>query len=170
MLSTLLYMTFNATLKPLIVSPLVLSLFGRTFSIPWLFGLSGRRALQNLLQVLTPASARLLSLRWNAVVTLHRACILIYREYVPVGYKNLAFAEWATDKKKVLIIGSAEALPILCVSDFCERERERERETPVTSLIPRWNREWSCIWLPRRRADPTRRRVLSARTSKCMSM
>ena len=25
------------------------------------------------------------------------------------------------------IIGSAEALPILCVSDFCERERERER-------------------------------------------
>ena len=33
-----------------------------------------------------------------------------------------------------LIIGSAEALPILCVSDFCERERERERETPVTSF------------------------------------
>ena len=32
------------------------------------------------------------------------------------------------------IIGSAEALPILCVSDFCERERERERETPVTSF------------------------------------
>ena len=30
-----------------------------------------------------------------------------------------------------------EALPILCVSDFCERERERERETPVTSLISR---------------------------------
>ena len=28
----------------------------------------------------------------------------------------------------VFIIGSAEALPILCVSDFCERERERERE------------------------------------------
>ena len=27
----------------------------------------------------------------------------------------------------LLIIGSAEALPILCVSDFCERERERER-------------------------------------------
>ena len=26
------------------------------------------------------------------------------------------------------IIGSAEALPILCVSDFCERERERERD------------------------------------------
>ena len=25
------------------------------------------------------------------------------------------------------IIGSAEALPILCVSDFCERQRERER-------------------------------------------
>ena len=40
-------------------------------------------------------------------------------------------------------------------------ERERERETPVTSLISRWNREWSCIWLPRRRVDPTRRRVLS---------
>ena len=54
-----------------------------------------------------------------------------------------------------------------------EGERERERETPVTSLISRWNREWSCIWLPRRRVDPTRRRVLtlslsSARTSKCM--
>ena len=34
------------------------------------------------------------------------------------------------------IIGSAEALPILCVSDFCEREREREREreTPVMSF------------------------------------
>ena len=27
-----------------------------------------------------------------------------------------------------LIIGSAEALPILCVSDFCESQRERERE------------------------------------------
>ena len=27
-----------------------------------------------------------------------------------------------------VIIGSAEALPILCVSDFCERERERERD------------------------------------------
>ena len=27
-----------------------------------------------------------------------------------------------------VIIGSAEALPILCVSDFCERQRERERE------------------------------------------
>ena len=37
----------------------------------------------------------------------------------------------------IIIIGSAEALPILCVSDFCERERERERETPVTSLISR---------------------------------
>ena len=63
------------------------------------------------------------------------------------------------------IIGSAEALPILCVSDFCERERERERETPVTSSISRWNREWSCIWLPRRRVDPTRRRVLSLSVS-----
>ena len=31
----------------------------------------------------------------------------------------------------------------------------------MTSLISRWNREWSCIWLPRRRVDPTRRRVLS---------
>ena len=42
-------------------------------------------------------------------------------------------------KKLENIIGSAEALPILCVSDFCEREREREREreTPVTSLISR---------------------------------
>ena len=39
-------------------------------------------------------------------------------------------------------------------------EGERERETPVTSSISRWNREWSCIWLSRRRADPTRRRVL----------
>ena len=42
---------------------------------------------------------------------------------------------------------------------------ERERETPVTSSISRWNREWSCIWLPRQRIDPmhmhTRRRVLS---------
>ena len=26
------------------------------------------------------------------------------------------------------IIGSAEALPILCVSDFCESQRERERD------------------------------------------
>ena len=34
-----------------------------------------------------------------------------------------------------------------------EGERERERETPVTSLISRLNREWSCIWLPRRRVD-----------------
>ena len=42
--------------------------------------------------------------------------------------------------RSFLIIGSAEALPILCVSDFCERgerERERERETPVTSSISR---------------------------------
>ena len=42
---------------------------------------------------------------------------------------------------------------------------ERERETPVTSSMSRWNREWSCIWLPRQRVDPmhmhTRRRVLS---------
>ena len=42
---------------------------------------------------------------------------------------------------------------------------ERERETPVTSSISRWNREWSCIWLPRQGVDPmhmhTRRRVLS---------
>ena len=42
---------------------------------------------------------------------------------------------------------------------------ERERETPVTSSISRWNREWSCTWLPRQRVDPmhmhTRRRVLS---------
>ena len=42
---------------------------------------------------------------------------------------------------------------------------ERERETPVPSSISRWNREWSCIWLPRQRVDPmhmhTRRRVLS---------
>ena len=42
---------------------------------------------------------------------------------------------------------------------------ERERETPVTSSISRWNREWSCMWLPRQRVDPmhmhTRRRVLS---------
>ena len=41
------------------------------------------------------------------------------------------------DHPTIYIIGSAEALPILCVSDFCERERERERETPVTSLISR---------------------------------
>ena len=38
------------------------------------------------------------------------------------------------DRPASSIIGSAEALPILCVSDFCERERERERETPVTSI------------------------------------
>ena len=31
-------------------------------------------------------------------------------------------------RPKDYIIGSAEALPILCVSDFCERERERERD------------------------------------------
>ena len=43
-----------------------------------------------------------------------------------------------------------------------EGERERERERRLwRSLISRWNREWSCIWLPRRRADPTRRRVLT---------
>ena len=49
-----------------------------------------------------------------------------------------------------------------------EGERERERETPVTSLISRWNREWSCIWLPRRRVDPTatRRRVLTLSLSR----
>ena len=38
------------------------------------------------------------------------------------------------------IIGSAEALPILCVSDFCEREKERERRLWRQS-ISRWNRE-----------------------------
>ena len=43
-----------------------------------------------------------------------------------------------------------------------ERERERERERRLwRHSISRWNREWSCIWLPRRRVDPTRRRVLS---------
>ena len=47
------------------------------------------------------------------------------------------------------------------VSSSSSRERERERETPVTSLISRWNREWSCTWFPWRRADPARRRVLS---------
>ena len=34
----------------------------------------------------------------------------------------------SSEEEKTCIIGSAEALPILCVSDFCERERERERE------------------------------------------
>ena len=38
-------------------------------------------------------------------------------------------------------------------------ERERERRL-WRHLISHWNREWSCIWLPRRRVDPTRRRVL----------
>ena len=33
------------------------------------------------------------------------------------------------------IKGSAEALPILCVSDFCERERERERERDACDVI-----------------------------------
>ena len=34
---------------------------------------------------------------------------------------------WISDNRFfLLIIGSAEALPILCVSDFCERERERD--------------------------------------------
>ena len=37
-----------------------------------------------------------------------------------------------------------------------ERERRLWRQS-----ISHWNREWSCIWLPRRRVDPTRRRVLS---------
>ena len=68
--------------------------------------------------------------------------------------------------KALVIIGSAEALPILCVSDFCERQRERERERERERRlwrhsISRWNREWSCISLPRRRVDPTRRRVLN---------
>ena len=49
-------------------------------------------------------------------------------------------------------------------------ERERERETPVTSLISRWNREWSCIWLPRRRVDPTRRRVLTLWASRVLEL
>ena len=40
------------------------------------------------------------------------------------------------------------------------RERERERERRLwRQSISRWNREWSCIWLPRRRVDRTRRRV-----------
>ena len=41
-----------------------------------------------------------------------------------------------------------------------QRERERERRLWRQS-ISRWNRKWSCIWSPRRRVDPTRRRVLS---------
>ena len=36
---------------------------------------------------------------------------------------------------KVVIIGSAEALPILCVSDFCESQRERERERDACDVI-----------------------------------
>ena len=59
-----------------------------------------------------------------------------------------------------VIIGSAEALPKF-LREWLLWVLERERETPVTSLITRWNREWSCIWLPRRRVDPTRRHVLS---------
>ena len=39
-------------------------------------------------------------------------------------------------------------------------ERERERRL-VRQSISRWNREWSCKWLPRWRVDPTRWRVLS---------
>ena len=35
----------------------------------------------------------------------------------------------------VYIIGSAEALPILCVSDFCESQRERERERDACDVI-----------------------------------
>ena len=38
------------------------------------------------------------------------------------------------------------------------RERERRLRRQSISL---WNREWSCIWLPRRRVDRTRRRVQS---------
>ena len=48
------------------------------------------------------------------------------------------------------IIGSAGALPIgYIVREWLLWVVERERETPVTSSISRWNREWSCIWLPR---------------------
>ena len=46
---------------------------------------------------------------------------------------------------------------------------ERERETPVTSSISRWNREWSCIWLQRRHVDPTRRHVLTLSLSSARS-
>ena len=39
---------------------------------------------------------------------------------------------------------------------------------PVTSLISRWNREWSCIWIPRRTRSDSEPSLSSARTSKCM--
>ena len=44
-------------------------------------------------------------------------------------------ADEAESFHRVCIIGSAEALPILCVSDFCERERDRERERDACDVI-----------------------------------
>ena len=78
------------------------------------------------------------------------------RNEVEVGYTSLAtgMVVFATYYRKR---GSASYI----VREWLLWEGERERETPVTSSISHWNREWSCIWLPRRRADPTRRRVLS---------
>ena len=52
------------------------------------------------------------------------ACALFVQK-TPDMFTNLPSARKTL---QVIIIGSAEALPILCVSDFCERERERERE------------------------------------------
>ena len=46
---------------------------------------------------------------------------------------------------------------------------ERERETPVTSSISRWNREWSCIWLPRQRVDPTAYASTHSEPVECLS-
>ena len=79
------------------------------------------------------------------------------------------------------IIGSAEALPILCVSDFCEREssreRERERERDPCDVIDITLKSRVIMHMitstARRTEDPTRRGVLtlslsSARNSKCM--
>ena len=55
----------------------------------------------------------------------------------------------AVDGSFPYIIGCAEALPILCVSDFVSSSsssRERERERPLwRQSISRWNRKWSCM-------------------------
>ena len=86
--------------------------------------------------------------------------------------------DWLCTKKRYLQASGRVRQVLLYVQNYRKRGSasyivrewllwvvERERETPVTSSISRWNREWSCMWLPRQRVDPmhmhTRRRVLS---------
>ena len=62
--------------------------------------------------------------------------IVIWKQSNERVKKKAENNKFSTALCQLNIIGSAEALPILCVSDFCERERERERDACDVLFIP----------------------------------